>query len=177
MKLKKIAAATLIATGAMTLGAGGYWKFHPTLFPRATAAGLAASVAAAPAASTVSKGLPDFAAIVARNGPAVVNISVTEKAERAAAASENPGPDPNDPFYWFFRQFGGSAPHGPVPVQGLGSGFIVSPDGVILTNAHVVVHASDITVRLTDRREFKAKLVGIDKPSDVAVLKIDAKNL
>ena len=62
-------------------------------------------------------------------------------------------------------------------MHGLGSGFIVSPDGVILTNAHVVADASNVTVKLTDKREFKAKVIGIDRPSDVAVLKIDANNL
>jgi len=64
-----------------------------------------------------------------------------------------------------------------VPTHGLGSGFIVSPDGVVLTNAHVVADADEVIVKLTDKREFKAKVIGIDKPSDVAVLKIDAKDL
>ena len=64
-----------------------------------------------------------------------------------------------------------------MPTHGVGSGFIVSPDGIILTNAHVVDGASNVTVKLTDKREFKAKVIGVDKPSDVAVLKIDAKNL
>jgi serine protease Do len=68
-------------------------------------------------------------------------------------------------------------PQGEMPERGLGSGFIVSPDGVILTNAHVVDSASRVTVKLTDKREFTAKVIGVDKPSDVAVLKIDAKNL
>jgi serine protease Do len=85
--------------------------------------------------------------------------------------------DPNDPFFQFFRQFKIPMPRGDVPVQGVGSGFIVSPDGVILTNAHVVAGATDVTVKLTDKRELKAKVIGVDKPSDVAVLKIDARNL
>ena len=66
-------------------------------------------------------------------------------------------------------------PQGQMPMHGVGSGFIVSPDGIILTNAHVVDGASNVTVKLTDKREFKAKVIGVDKPSDVAVLKIDAK--
>ena len=85
--------------------------------------------------------------------------------------------DPNDPFYEFFRRFQMPAPKDSMPTRGLGSGFIVSPDGVILTNAHVVAEASEVMVKLTDKREFKAKVKGIDKLSDVAVLKIDASNL
>ncbi len=117
-------------------------------------------------------GLPSFDGIVQRAGPAVVNIS-TEGSVRAAE-----GLDPNDPFYEFFRRFGPQfgAP-GQMPRRGQGSGFIVSPDGVILTNAHVVDGASEVTVKLTDKREFTAKVIGADKASDVAVLRIDAKDL
>ncbi len=68
-------------------------------------------------------------------------------------------------------------PRAQSPTHGLGSGFIVRADGVILTNAHVVADATDVTVKLTDKREFKAKVIGADKASDVAVLKIDANNL
>jgi serine protease Do len=88
--------------------------------------------------------------------------------------------DPNDPFYEFFRRFQGpQSPRGggDVPVFGAGSGFIVSPDGVILTNAHVVRDANEVTVKLADRREYRAKVLGSDTATDVAVLKIDAKNL
>jgi serine protease Do len=85
--------------------------------------------------------------------------------------------DPDDPFYEFFRRFGGRMPHGATPVQGQGSGFIVSGDGTILTNAHVVEDADEVTVKLNDKREFKAKVLGADKTSDVAVLKIEAQNL
>ena len=81
----------------------------------------------------------------------------------------------------FFRNFGGrgapQAPHGAVPMRGQGSGFIISPDGYILTNAHVVENADRVTVRLTDRREFRAKVVGKDHQTDVALIKIDAKDL
>src|SRR6202007_79912 len=88
--------------------------------------------------------------------------------------SDNSG----DPFSQFFRQFGMPVPQQQdVPVHGLGSGFIVSPDRPILTNAHVVDGARDVTVKLTDRREFKAKVIGVDKASDIAVLKISAGNL
>jgi len=88
-----------------------------------------------------------------------------------------PGMDPHDPFFQFFRQFPWAAPQNQVPTHGLGSGFIVSPDGVILTNAHVVDDASEVTVKLTDKREFQAKVIGSDKQSDIAVIKIDAKDL
>jgi serine protease Do len=100
----------------------------------------------------------------------------------AARQGRAPRIDPNDPFYEFFRQFGfpgAGVPGQPpaMPAHGMGSGFIVSPDGLVLTNAHVVKGASDVTVKLTDRREFRAKVLGADPKTDVAVLKIDARNL
>ena len=90
------------------------------------------------------------------------------------------GQDPNDPFFEFFRRFGPNlprTPQGPDMQGGLGSGFVVGSDGVILTNAHVVDGAEEVIVKLTDKREFKAKVTGVDRRSDVAVLKIDAANL
>ena len=71
----------------------------------------------------------------------------------------------------------GMQPQDRTPTMGIGSGFIVSPDGLVLTNAHVVQNASEVTVKLTDRREFKAKVIGSDPQTDIAVLKIEAKNL
>ena len=122
--------------------------------------------------------LPDFATIAAQEGPAVVNISVSGTVKTTLSGIPGlPQMDPNDPFYEFFRHFQAPAPQGNVPTHGLGSGFIVSSDGVILTNAHVVADADEVIVKLTDKREFKAKVIGIDKLSDVAVLKIDAKGL
>lgn len=118
--------------------------------------------------------LPDMRGIVAANAPAVVNISVSGTRKTAAGI---PQLDPDDPLYQFFRRFGGQVPQGKTPVQGMGSGFIVSADGTILTNAHVVEDADEVTVKLNDKREFKAKVLGADKASDVAVLKIDAKDL
>lgn len=94
-----------------------------------------------------------------------------------------PGLDPNDPFFQFFRRFQGPNGGGlgmqprDVPMRGQGSGFIVSADGVILTNAHVVRGAKEVTVKLTDRREYVAKVLGADAKTDIAVLKIDAKSL
>lgn len=115
----------------------------------------------------------DFSSIVVNQGPAVVNISVR------GSKQSNPfqGFDPNDPFFEFFKRFQPPMPQSERPITGTGSGFIVKSDGVILTNAHVVDSADDVTVRLTNQREYKAKIIGVDKPTDVAVLKIDANNL
>ena len=145
---------------------------------------VAAPAAAAPlaAAGPVAMALPDFTQIVARMGPAVVNIRVTGSTKTAMAG---PGRgqqlDEDDPFSEFFRRFQGpQSPRGQprdTPVFGAGSGFIVSPDGVILTNAHVVRDAKEVTVKLQDRREYRARVLGSDPKTDVAVLKIDAKNL
>ena len=123
--------------------------------------------AAATTAISNPVALPDFASIAAQHGPAVVNVSVVGKASAASDDDDNGLPP-------FFRRF---APGPQQPRQGLGSGFIVGSDGVILTNAHVVDGAQEVTVRLTDRREFTAKVIGADKQTDVAVLRIDARDL
>lgn len=141
--------------------------------------------------SVVPVAVPDFSQITERFGPAVVNISVTgsrkaaasDDDEAAPAARRSDDPFANDPFYEFFRRFGGDPrggrmqPRADVPVRGQGSGFIVSADGTILTNAHVVKDASEVTVKLTDRREYRAKVLGADPKTDIAVIKIEAKNL
>ena len=168
-----IAIAIISAVGAGAFSAGNW-------FPReAKAATAPVAVASAPSASApmASALLPDFTGIVERNGPAVVNISVTQKAKAAPNIQQFGNVDPNNPFFQFFGQFPGMVPHSSVPEHALGSGFIVSPDGVILTNAHVIDDATEVTVKLTDRREFRAKVIGSDKPSDVAVLKINATGL
>jgi serine protease Do len=127
--------------------------------------------------TSATPALPDFSSLVKRYGPAVVNISVTEKTKTSAGTLQLPNIDPDDPLWKFFRSLPSpkAPPNG--TVRGLGSGFIVSPDGVILTDAHVVDNATQVTVRLTDRREFKAKVIGKDDASDIAVLRIRASNL
>lgn len=119
-------------------------------------------------------GYPDMRSIVAANAPAVVNISVTGNRKTAMSG---PQIDPDDPFFQFFRQFRGMIPQDNTPTRGLGSGFIITADGTILTNAHVVADAEEVIVKLNDKREFTAKILGLDPASDVAVLKIDGKNL
>jgi serine protease Do len=125
------------------------------------------------AQATVQLPGPDFTQLVQQAGPAVVNISVTHKATPAVQALPF---DKDDPLYEFFRRFQVPVPT-PAPRHGVGSGFIVTADGYILTNAHVVDGAKEVDVKLTDRREFVAKVVGSDPKSDVALLKIDAKEL
>jgi len=121
--------------------------------------------------------LPDFTELYEKQGPAVVSIDVIQRVRRGARMPEL---SEDDPFYEFFRRFGPMPRGGPqreFEAQSAGSGFIVSSDGYIVTNAHVVDSADEVRVRLTDRREFIAKVVGADKRTDVAVIKIDAKDL
>ena len=133
-----------------------------------------AAVTSAQPRGGVAVMLPDFTTLVKKYGPAVVNIRVIEKTP-AQEGEENPF-GPNSPFAPFFRGLPFQAPQ-EQPVRGEGSGFIIQPDGLILTNAHVVEGASRITVQLTDRREYPAKVIGEDKVSDVAVIKIAANDL
>jgi serine protease Do len=161
---------------ALAVAFSGGYLLHDRVGPEAAqATNTQMSIADTPQRST----LPDFSEIASSQGPAVVNISVSGTLK--VATGDIPGIDPDSPFYDFFRRFGipgGSAGGGRrTPTQGLGSGFIVDPNGVILTNAHVVNGADEVTVKLTDHREFKAKVVGLDKQTDVAVLRIEAKNL
>jgi serine protease Do len=136
--------------------------------------------AAVPAAAAAMRAGPDFSLLAEQAGPAVVNIAVTQKA--VAAKDDDVPVDKNDPMYEFFKRFGGRQGQGQQgprqgPRHGVGSGFIVSADGYILTNAHVVDGAKVVDVKLTDRREFIAKVIGTDPKSDVALIKIDAKDL
>jgi serine protease Do len=118
----------------------------------------------------------NFSGIVARYGPSVVNISVTGKGHQVALADQS-GDQQEPDLSQFFRGFQPPRSADAEPVHSLGSGFVISSSGLILTNAHVVEGASEVVVKLTDRREFKAKVLGADRMSDVAVLKIDATDL
>jgi serine protease Do len=137
----------------------------------------AAAPAVAPASHpAIAAALPNFAALVQAYGPAVVNVSTIAGAR--AVRGERPEISPDDPLYDFFRGFGfGDRGGNPPPTRGEGSGFVISADGYILTNAHVVADAREVTVRTTDRREYRARVVGIDARTDVAVLRIAAKDL
>jgi serine protease Do len=146
----------------------------------------------ATAHAAVVAGLPDFADLVEKTGPAVVNIRTTEKI-KPGQGNGIPGAE-DEEMQEFFRRFFGvpiprqqpdRAPRGrrPAPQQeedvprGVGSGFIISADGFVLTNAHVVDGADDVYVTLTDKREYKAKIIGVDKRTDVAVVKVEGSNL
>ncbi|WP_046113477.1 Do family serine endopeptidase [Aquincola tertiaricarbonis] len=138
-----------------------------------TAQATPAAAAVAPAAPVAPTSAPNFRAIVQQAGPAVVGVTV--EGTRKTSAEE-------DPMAQFFRGFPGfqqrGGPRGgEVPFRGAGSGFIVSSDGLVLTNAHVVEGAKEVTVKLQDRREYRAKVLGSDKATDVAVLRLEAKGL
>jgi serine protease Do len=120
--------------------------------------------------------LPDFTDLVEKQGPTVVNISTTQSV-RSPSAPQVPNLPEDDPFYEFFRRFIPSPGPREFQSQSLGSGFVLSNDGYILTNAHVVDAADEITVKLNDKREFKAKVIGADRRTDIALLKIDASGL
>jgi serine protease Do len=133
-------------------------------------------------ASGVNIPLPNFTELVKKEGPAVVNISTTQTVKRRSMMPFGPGfPgfDEDDPLFDFFRRFAPPSPPGPqeYQTQSLGSGFIISEDGYILTNGHVIGNADEITVKLIDGRELEAKVVGQDRVTDVALLKIEADGL
>ncbi|UTH76790.1 DegQ family serine endoprotease [Chromobacterium sp. IIBBL 290-4] len=126
--------------------------------------------------------LPDFTQLVSRDGPSVVNIQASRENASPQQQSSMPFPVPeDDPLYDFFRRFMPNQPQqqdqAPEESVSYGSGFIISSDGFILTNAHVVADGGQIRVTLTDKRELRAKLVGLDKRSDVALLKVAAADL
>jgi len=174
MQLKKITLA-LAAVGFGAALATGYQHLDAPAVSLANAAVTAPAFTAPPVAPTAAARLPDFTALVDRAGAAVVNISTVGKAKQTALDQEEI--DPDSPFGDFLRRFGPQLQPRNVPSRGVGSGFIVSPDGYIITNAHVVDDASEVPVKLTDRREFTAKVIGADKRTDIALIKIDAHNL
>jgi serine protease Do len=152
---------------------------EPALGPKSATPAAVAAAAAAPQSTPVfagRAGLPDFAGLVEKFGPAVVNVQVIERRQNVEMEG---GGSEADPFGEFFRRFGIPNPRGrnAPPARGQGSGFIVTNDGYILTNSHVVADAAEVTVRMTDRREYTAKVIGTDRRTDIAVLKIDVKGL
>ena len=150
--------------------------------PAANAPAKPKEVASAPAVR-LNGSLPDFTALVEKEGPSVVNISTTQKIrERGVPSPQFRDLPEDDPFFEFFKRFFPQQPNqGGAPreyeTHSLGSGFIISADGYVLTNAHVVEKADEIIVKTTDKREFVAKVIGADRRTDVALLKIDAKDL
>src|SRR5436190_3707074 len=136
------------------------------------------------ATPSFAQGLPDFTRLVEEQGAAVVNIATTQQTRRPANVPQVPGIE-DEEVLEFFRRFvprpgpgqGGQGAPGRPESRSLGSGFIISADGYILTNAHVVESADEITVRLTDKREYKAKVIGADKRTDLAVIRIEATSL
>ena len=119
---------------------------------------------------------PNYRAIVAQNQAAVVGITTAGEIKTSAAQEFDFGtPGGDDPLAQLFR--GRPMPRGHGTLHGQGSGFLITADGIVLTNAHVVDGAKEVTVKLSDHREFKAKVLGADKSSDIAVLKIDAHDL
>jgi serine protease Do len=176
------AVATVVALAAVA----GFSAAAPTgRTDPATPAAIAAPGKAGPIPFI---GAPNYRAIVAANRAAVVGITTESKATDVGDDSDeddqgqgngrgNANPFGDNPFFRFFGQIPNQGPHEQTPVRALGSGFIVSPNGVILTNAHVVHGANQVTVTLADHREYQAKVLGQDAATDVAVIKIDAKDL
>jgi len=206
MKIKPLNAA-LVAAGVLLVSTAGAFSLKPqwlegskpaaqtaaVALPNSTSsatvigAANATGTAPAPVPMVAAAGLvPDYRAIVKQGGPAVVGVTVAGMHKASAEEQQQalpPGAE-NDPFFQFFRGMPGFQMPGQrgranpqQPFRGQGSGFIISADGLILTNAHVVREAKDVTVKLSDRREYAAKVIGIDTTTDVAVLRIDAKNL
>jgi serine protease Do len=168
---RKTFSRSLVAAAVIAALGGGYAARDLIQSSHAQATTIAAP-AARPGAAMPQ--LPDFSQLVQQYGPAVVNISVNATVPAARSLRERPF-DENDPFFQFFKRF--QMPQDGMPRHGMGSGFIVGADGYILTNAHVVANAADVTVKLSDRRELKAKVIGADRRTDVALLKVDATGL
>jgi serine protease Do len=155
--------------------------------PAPSASGDATASASGGATAERAASLPDFTRLMKSEGPAVVNVITASKTANEGAQRRRGEPPQNDPMYEFFRRFipdlPPGAPGGPGAPDGrqrggIGSGFIITPDGYILSNAHVVADFDEVVVRLADaKREFKAKVVGLDKRTDVALLKVDANDL
>jgi len=170
---RKSTIAAAIAALALGSGAAGYqYAKQPHAFA-AFAPVAEAAAASSPNAPVALVAMPDFSALAESRGPAVVNITVEQRTPREELQPKE-NPFEGTPFGEFFR----FAPRpDAAPSQGLGSGFFISADGYLLTNAHVVGDAKTVKIRLTDRREFEGKVVGLDKATDVALVRVDATGL
>lgn len=189
---RKTLVMALVAVGLVLAATSAAFNFYPAQWlakdtDTRSAIGMAAAPSsapppvAAPVAPVSAGATPNYRAIVQQAGPAVVGVTVEGKHK---AGPDQWALDPNDPFFEFFRGLPGFQWRRPNPGQGdgvpfrsQGSGFIVSSDGLVLTNAHVVREAKEVIVKLSDRREFRAKVLGADASTDIAVLRINARNL
>ena len=191
MNLKPLSAA-LVGAGLAVVGTAGAFDLPHWFKGDKQVAAVAPQPAAAPVAERVVPPVPliaapgqvpNYRAIVKQSAPAVVGITVEGTHKMSAEEQGLPDGMEDDPFFKFFRGMPGFSQRGrgqqspSTPFRGMGSGFIISSDGLILTNAHVVREAKDVTVKLSDRREFTAKVLGIDTTTDIAVLRIDARDL
>ena len=190
MKLNPLSTA-MIAAGLLAAGTAGAFDLVPSWLKgearsqtvqSAAAAPVAVNPAPAPVPMLGAGQVPNYRAIVKQSGPAVVGVTVEGMHKASAEEQSLPPGFENDPFFKFFRGMPGFQQRGrgnnpQTPFRGQGSGFIISADGLILTNAHVVREAKEVTVKLSDRREFVAKVLGADPTTDIAVLRINAKDL
>lgn len=187
MKIKSLEAA-LLAAGVLAVGTAGAFSLNPADWLKRENTAKVAVAAPAETAAAVAVPMiapqgrvPDYRTIVKTYGPAVVGVTVSGMHKASLEEQGLPPGADRDPFFQFFRGlpgFEGQQRGNPeVPFRGQGSGFIVSSDGLILTNAHVVREAKEVQVKLADRREYAAKVLGADPVTDIAVLRIDAKNL
>lgn len=185
MKIKPLVAA-MLAGGVLAVGTASAidlpsWLKSTPAQPAGTTVAAASPDALAPVPMLSAQGVPNYRAIVKQSGPAVVGVTVAGMHKATAEEQGLPQGMEDDPFFKFFRGMPGFQQRGrqnnQVPFKGLGSGFIISSDGLILTNAHVVREAKDVTVKLSDRREFTAKVLGSDATTDIAVLRINATGL
>ena len=175
LRMKQLTVALAAAGFGLAIGAGYNHLDAPAL---ALANAASPPAVAAPAlAPTAAARLPDFTALVDRAGAAVVNISAVGKSSPRRRTRPRRRGQPAQRILQALRRprTARTCSRASMPSRGVGSGFIVSPDGYIVTNAHVVDGANEVTVRLTDRREFTAKVIGADKRTDIALIKIDAK--
>jgi serine protease Do len=192
-RMRPVALAVLSA-GLVAAASAGAFSLDPSTWLKRTSdseksTAPAATAPAAPARPAPPAGMVSYRSIVQQAGPAVVGITVAGMHRAGANDGDDdqaprggmpPGME-NDPFFQFFRGMPGlqgrGRPNPQQPFRGQGSGFIIGSDGLILTNAHVVREAKDVTVKLSDRREYTAKVLGSDPVTDIAVLRIDAKGL